>query len=190
VPEGPHYVYIFQHRTKPWFKIGESRNPISRRKNLGSFLRSNEYRKWKFEDYFACFYVEQAAIRMMRNFGFVPVRSPDWFEVNQPTMDAIIISIDELTKSISDWEEMNASADCDAARQEKPYGAYLFDTMFVPLDHWYEVSPGCWEPSGTTLEERLNHELKWREKRKAKIPEGLARLAATVWPNEKISSEG
>ena len=34
VPEGPHHIYIFQDQTRPWFKIGESRSPDDRIKNV------------------------------------------------------------------------------------------------------------------------------------------------------------
>jgi hypothetical protein len=146
VPKGPHHLYIFQHRSMPWFKIGESRDPDFRRKNLGRHLRSKEYRRWTFKNYYGCFYVEQAAIGMMKSFEFDQVRSADWFELDQPTMDAIIVSIDELANSIIAWEEMNASADCDGCRKEKPYGAYLFRTNFLPLQHWFENESGPWEP--------------------------------------------
>lgn len=135
---------------------------------------------WRFEKHYRCLYVEQAAIGMMKSSGFDPVRSPDWFELDQPTTDAIIASIDEYAKSITDWEGMNASAEYGAICREKPYGAYLYDTMFVPLDSWYEVAPGRWGSSGTSLEQRLAHELQCRERRKLRIPDGLSRLAASI----------
>jgi hypothetical protein len=196
VPDGPHYFYIFQDQTKPWFKLGISRNPDFRRKKLcweiyGRHSLGNivKYRSWAFRNYFGSLYVEQAAIGMMKNFGFVEVRTPDWFEVDQQTMDALIVSIGELAEAITNWEDMNAATECDACREEKPYGAYLYDSRFLPLDQWYEVAPGRWEPSGTTLEQRVAHELKTYERRNKKIPEGVARLIATINPDKIPTSK-
>ena len=138
VPKGPHYLYIFQHRSKPWFKIGESRSPHSRRTSLGRYLRSKEYRKWSFENYYGCFYVEQAIIGMMKTFEFPKVHSGDWFELDQPTMDAIIIGIDELVELIIAWEGMNVATECDAIRLDKPYGAYLSQIHYLTLQLWTE----------------------------------------------------
>lgn len=116
----------------------------------------------------------------MKSSGFEPVRPPVWFELDQPTTDAIIVSIDEYAESITDWEAMNASAEDGAIRGEKPFGAYPCHTMFVPLESWYEVAPGRWGSSGTSLQQRSAHGLQCRERRKLRIPDGLSRLAASI----------
>lgn len=183
VPKGPHHLYIFQHETKPWFKIGESRDPDFRRRKLGRKLRSKEYRRWAFENYYGCFYVEQAAIGMMKSFGLARVRSADWYELDQLTMDAIIVSIDELANSIIAWEEMNASAECEARRKEKPYGAYLIRTRYLPFQHYFESESEPWEPFDT-LEERIDRELKFWKRRKKEIPEEVVQFIATTFPDK------
>jgi len=151
VPNGPHHAYIFQDQTRPWFKIGISRDPDFRRKQLcwdiygaRSLDKIKEYRRWTFANYFGALHVEQAAIGMLKSLGLAQVRSPDWFETDQPTMNEAIESVDRLTTGIISWEEMNASTECIAARPERPYGAYLVDTKFRTLQLWYESEPGCW----------------------------------------------
>lgn len=179
VPKGPHYLYIFQHKVRPWFKIGESRDPDFRRRSLGRKLRSKEYRKWTFENYYGCFYVEQAAIGVLKMFGFTRVHSADWFEIDQPTMDAAIVSIDELARSINVWEQRNASTDC-VCYSGKPYGDYLLDTDHVTLGHVYEGVDGRVELIEVDLKEALARKKHWYEKYKRKMPEGLARLIAAT----------
>jgi hypothetical protein len=90
---------------------------------------------------------------MIKSFGLVQVRSPDWFEIDQPTMNAVIESIDHLAKAIISWEQMNTFPESNACREEKPYGAHLFATDFESLQFWFESAPGRWEPSGPAMGE-------------------------------------
>ncbi len=181
VPKGPHHFYIFQHKTKPWFKFGESRDPDGRRRNLGRSLRSREYRRWTFVNYYGCFYVEQTAIGLIKNLDFVQVRSQDWFELDPPTMDAIIVSIDELATSIIEWEELNTSTECDACRKDRPYGAFLHRTNFLLLQHWIENESGPFEPMDS-LEERIDFEIKRLKLRRREIPEDVRQLILETFP--------
>jgi hypothetical protein len=123
---------------------------------------------------------------MMKSFEFPKVYSADWFEVDQPTMDAIIVGIDELVKSIIAWEEMNVTPGCNAWRKEKPYGAYLTHTGYLPFEHWIENDSGGWETMDT-LEARIDHELKMQKYRKKKLPEGAIQLIAEKFP-EKLNA--
>jgi len=120
--------------------MGISRDPDFRRKKLcwdiygaHSLDKIQEYRRWTFANYFGALHVEQAAIGMLKSLGLAQVRSPDWFETDQPTMNEAIESVDRLTTGIISWEEMNASTECIAARPERPYGAYLVETKFRTL---------------------------------------------------------
>jgi hypothetical protein len=78
---------------------------------------------------------------------------------------------------------MNASIECDACRKEKPYGAYLFRTRFLPLQIWRENESGPWEPIDS-LEERIDRELKLWKSQKKEIPEGVVQLIATTFPDK------
>lgn len=188
VPEGPHHVYIFHDPTRSRFKVGESRDPIARRRTVAREVLSwserpklSEYRRWTFENYYAGIHVEQAAMSLLKQLGFSPVREPDWFEVDQPTMDAVILSIDELANAINQWQKINSFPETDARRKDKPYGQYLSYNDYLPLQHW-------WEPREAgekfvpidTLEERAASKKRLYKNTFRKMPEKLAALIEAI----------
>lgn len=196
VPQGPHHVYIFQDQTRPWFKIGESRRPYDRRKEVtwkvhggNSLDKLKEYRRWTFQNYYAGIHVEQAAMGLLKNLGLSPVRKPDWFEIDCATMDAVILSIDELARSIILWEQRNASIEC-VCYSGKPYGDYLHDTDFVTLGEVWEKDDGRVEIIEVPLARRLAEKKRHYEYSRRKMPNGLAQLIAAMddKSNQKIQS--
>lgn len=150
VPDGPHHVYVFYDKTKSRFKIGETRRPNGRlkdaaRKVLSWHLRPTlkEYHRWSFQNYYAGIHVEQATINLLKLHGFSPVIEPDWFKIDEATMDAAIAVIDDLAKSVIRWEERNGSNDCVAIYEGNPYGDYVHHTGGVTMGKIWEGNDGC-----------------------------------------------
>lgn len=187
VPEGPHHVYIFRDQTKPWFKIGETRDLEGRRRDVtwriygaNSLDRLTVYRSWSFQNYYAGIHVEQATIGLLKNIGLSPARNPDWFEVDLATIDAAIVSIDELARAINVWEQRNASTECSACLPGKPYGDHVWDTDWVTVESWYEEDDGRLTHIDVPLSRRLAQKKRSYEERKRKMPQGLAQLIAQM----------
>jgi hypothetical protein len=187
VPEGPHYVYILHDQTRSWFKIGETRDVEDRRKIVtwqvlggNSLHRLKVYRTWIFQNYYAAIHVEQAAMGLMKNIGLSPVRRPDWFELDCTTMDAAIVSIDELAKSIDFWEKRNASLECSACDEGEPYGDYIWDTDWVTFEHLFEEDDGRITRIEIPMEQRLAEKKTLYERWRKKMPRGLAELVAQM----------
>lgn len=114
VPKGAHTAYILRDEVTPRFKFGMSANPEIRRKKIcneiygrRSHKKIRTFYSWTCQSYFAALFLEQTAISIVTRFGFEPVRSPDWFEIDSPTMLVVIGIIDELAGSIRTWEAEN-----------------------------------------------------------------------------------
>jgi hypothetical protein len=113
IPAGTWCTYVFAERDRPYFKIGLSRKPQSRRKQVSSRkLRPRHYRAWEFDSYFAALYVEQAIIGLLKDFEFQRVSSDDWFEVDEPTMKVVTEIADDLATKIRYWEFSNVGMFC------------------------------------------------------------------------------
>jgi hypothetical protein len=114
LPQGPHYTYVFKVAEKSYFKIGLTRDPVSRRKAIQTRrLRLAEYARWRFDNYFAALYVEQQIISYLKRFGFAPSGlSDDWFEIDETTMKVVIEVVNELAEHIKSWEKTNWELDC------------------------------------------------------------------------------
>lgn len=186
VPDGPHHTYVFHDPTTFRFKIGESRSPIIRRKAVARgilpwHLRTElkEYHRWTFQNYYACIHVEQAFINLLKTFGFPPVRGPDWFEIDRATMDAAILCVDQLAKSIIEWEKQNTFTEC-ICYSGKPYGDYLNDTDYVTMGCVFENENGSIDYIQPDLREAISDKKRWYQMNGRKMPGGLSRLIAAM----------
>ena len=192
VPTGPHHTYVFHDPTTSRFKIGESRNPIARRKIVAREVLSwhlrnklKEYHRWTFQSYYACFYVEQALIELLKTSGFSSVRRPDWFEVDQATMDAAILCIGQLAKPIIEWEQQNASTEC-LCHPGKPYGDYLWDTAHVTMGFVFENDDGSLDYIEPDLPKAIaQKKLSYKSSGK-QMPNGLLRLIEAMDASPRI----
>jgi hypothetical protein len=195
VPDGSHYTYVFYDPTTSRFKIGESRNPIARRKKVAWEVLSwhlrrklKEYHRWTFQNYYACIHVEQAFISLLKTSGFSPVRRPDWFEIDRATMDAAILCIDKLAKSITEWEKQNASTEC-VCYSGKPYGDYLHDTDGITRGVVIENDDGSIDHIEPDLPKAIADKKHFYQMTRKKPPDGLLRLIAAMDANPgKLSS--
>jgi hypothetical protein len=182
VSNGPHHTYVFHDPTTSRFKIGESRNPIARRKTVAREVLSwhlrpglKEYHRWTFQNYYACIHVEQAFVSLLKTFGFSPVRRPDWFEIDRATMDAAILCVDKLAKSIIEWERQNTFPDC-ICYSGKPYGDYLDDTDRVTMGTIFENDDGSIDYIEPDLPKAIAQKKLLYQSSGRQMPNGLLRL--------------
>ena len=70
-------------------------------------------------------FLEQTAIALTKEWGFEEVRAPNWFEIDEPSIKAIIQAIDELNDTLRQWSMRNRGESCFVPLLDVPYGRYI-----------------------------------------------------------------
>lgn len=121
-----HHVYVIHDEKNGLFKIGLTHDLDGRLSSLGPRrLRLKIYKSWTDYEVFIAKFIEDAAIALITDWGFKKVRADDWFEIDEPTMKAVIETISDLTKAIRRWEFCNRVEECLVIHTDSPYGQYL-----------------------------------------------------------------
>jgi hypothetical protein len=128
---GPHNAYIARDKQNAWFKIGMTgQNLKSYRKQLcqrvygrRSLDKIEICCSWRFEDFWAAWYIEKITIALIERFRFEQVRKGDWFAIDRPTMSIVVDLINNLASPIQHWEQVNfdPKLQCKPKRYE-PWG--------------------------------------------------------------------